>query len=56
MRRPAATQTHRASGSLEDLYRELAPAVLGYLPGWGASDPEDVLGNVFSPVLRGLPS
>lgn len=42
--------------SLEDLYRELAPAVLGYLRGSGAAEPEDLLGDVFVAVLRGLPN
>ena len=55
MRRPAATHTWGASGSLEDLYRELAPAVLGYLRGSGATEPEDLLGDVFVAVIRGLP-
>src|SRR3954471_6694243 len=41
---------------LGDLYRELAPAVLGYLRGSGAAEPEDLLGDVFVAVLRGLPN
>jgi RNA polymerase sigma-70 factor (ECF subfamily) len=56
MRRPAATQTGGATDSLEDLYRELAPAVLGYLRGSGAAEPEDLLGDVFVAVIRGLPN
>ena len=40
---------------LESLYRELAPAVLGYLRGSGAAEPEDLLGDVFVAVVRGLP-
>jgi RNA polymerase sigma-70 factor (ECF subfamily) len=56
MRRPAAPHAWGASGSLEDLYRELAPAVLGYLRGSGAAEPEDLLGDVFVAVIRGLPN
>jgi RNA polymerase sigma factor (sigma-70 family) len=56
MRRPAATQPWAATDSLEDLYRELAPAVLGYLRGSGAAEPEDLLGDVFVAVIRGLPN
>src|SRR5664279_5467707 len=44
------------SRSLEDLYRELAPAVLGYLRGSGAAEPEDLLGDVFVAVIRGIPN
>lgn len=36
------------------LYRRLAPAVLGYLRSQGATDPEDVLGEVFVAVVRDL--
>jgi RNA polymerase sigma-70 factor, ECF subfamily len=36
------------------LYRELAPAVLGYLRAQGVSDPEDILGEVFLQVARDL--
>jgi len=35
-------------------YRELAPAVLGYLRARRAPDPEDVLGEVFLQVSRDL--
>jgi RNA polymerase sigma-70 factor (ECF subfamily) len=38
------------------LYRELAPAVLGYLRAQSVSDPEDVLGEVFLQVARDLRS
>jgi RNA polymerase sigma-70 factor (ECF subfamily) len=44
-----------ASDRLERLYRDLAPAVLGYLRGSGAAEPEDLLGDVFVAVIRGLP-
>jgi RNA polymerase sigma-70 factor (ECF subfamily) len=40
---------------LERIYRDLAPAVLGYLRGSGAAEPEDLLGDVFVAVVRGLP-
>ena len=36
------------------LYRQLAPAVLGYLRAQRAADPEDVLGEVFLQVARDL--
>ncbi len=39
----------------EQLYVDLAPAVLGYLRAQGASDPEDMLGDVFVNVVKGLP-
>ncbi len=35
-----------------ELYRELAPAVLGYLRSQRLPDPEDVLGEVFLQVAR----
>ena len=37
------------------LYEELAPKVVGYLRAHGATDPEDVAGEVFLQVVRGLP-
>lgn len=37
------------------LYRDLAPVVLGYLHARGAKEPEDLLGQVFLDVVRGLP-
>lgn len=40
--------------ALERLYRELAPAVLGYLRGQGAVEPEDVTSEVFVGLVRGL--
>ena len=40
--------------SAEDVYRRLAPAVLGYLRAQRAPDPEDVLGEVFLQVARDL--
>jgi RNA polymerase sigma-70 factor, ECF subfamily len=40
--------------ALEAIYRELAPAVLGYLRGQGAREPEDQTSEVFVGVVRGL--
>lgn len=37
------------------VYRDLAPVVLGYLRARGAREPEDLLGEVFLDVVRGLP-
>ena len=44
----------RAGGewAWEALYRQFAPSVLGYLRTRGASEPEDVLGEVFLQVVR----
>jgi RNA polymerase sigma factor (sigma-70 family) len=36
------------------VYRDLAPVVFGYLRGRGASEPEDVLAEVFIQVVRKL--
>lgn len=38
----------------ERIYRDLAPRVAGYLRGHGASDPEDLAGEVLLQVVRGL--
>jgi RNA polymerase sigma-70 factor (ECF subfamily) len=40
---------------VERLYRDLAPAVRGYLRAQGVDDVDDVLGEVFLHVVRGLP-
>lgn len=40
----------------EDVYREFAPAVLGYLRGSGVAEPEDLLGDVFVQVARSIGS
>ncbi len=40
--------------SLEATYRSLAPAVLGYFRSKRASEPEELLGEVFVGVARGL--
>jgi RNA polymerase sigma-70 factor (ECF subfamily) len=37
------------------IYEELAPKIIGYLRAHGAADPEDVAGEVFLQVFRGLP-
>jgi RNA polymerase sigma-70 factor (ECF subfamily) len=37
------------------IYEELAPKLIGYLRAQGAADPEDVAGEVFLHVFRGLP-
>jgi RNA polymerase sigma factor (sigma-70 family) len=39
-----------------DLYRDLAPSVLGYLRGHGAPDADDLVGEVFLQVVRDLGS
>ncbi|MGH2767421.1 MAG: RNA polymerase sigma factor [Actinomycetota bacterium] len=36
------------------IYRALAPPVLGYLRARGAADPEDLMGEVFVHLVRGL--
>lgn len=38
------------------LYRDVAPLVLGYLRSRGAREPEDLTGEVFIQIARGLPS
>jgi RNA polymerase sigma-70 factor (ECF subfamily) len=38
-----------------EIYRDLAPPVLGYLRANGSPDPEDVLGEVFLQIARDLP-
>lgn len=37
------------------IYRDLAPAVVGYLRARGAHEPEDLTGEVFLQVVRDLP-
>jgi RNA polymerase sigma factor (sigma-70 family) len=41
--------------SADEVYRTLAPRVVGYLRARGAEDPEDVAGEVFLQVTRDLP-
>jgi RNA polymerase sigma-70 factor (ECF subfamily) len=43
-----------APWALEAVYRDLAPAVLGYLRGQRAVEPEDLTSEVFVGVVRGL--
>jgi RNA polymerase sigma factor (sigma-70 family) len=45
------TRPRRDAG---DVYRDLAPAVLGYLRAQRVPDPEDLLGEVFVQVARDL--
>jgi RNA polymerase sigma factor (sigma-70 family) len=49
-----ATVAHGPARDPGDVYRALAPAVLGYLRGSGVEDPEDTLGEVFVHVVRDL--
>jgi RNA polymerase sigma-70 factor (ECF subfamily) len=44
-----------SEGAWTRIYEELAPRILGYLRGHGAADPEDLTGEVFLGVVRGLP-
>ena len=44
-----------AAPEAADVYRALAPAVLGYLRSQRAAEPEDLLGEVFLQVVRDLP-
>jgi RNA polymerase sigma factor (sigma-70 family) len=37
-----------------DLYRQLAPVVLGYVRSQGAAEPEDLLGEIFLQVVRDI--
>ena len=49
-----AGRSHAAPDAA-DVYRALAPAVLGYLRSQRASEPEDLLGEVFLQVVRDVP-
>ncbi len=44
----------RTQGEAGAVYRELAPAVLGYLRTQGVAEPEDLLGEIFLQVARDL--
>src|SRR5947207_671324 len=48
------SQAAEAVRTVEDVFVALAPAVLGYLRSAGAADSENVLGDVFVRVTRGL--
>src|SRR3954471_21843660 len=41
--------------AIAHIYRALAPAVIGYLRGAGARDPENLAGDVFVGVIEALP-
>lgn len=41
-------------GAWAEIYRDLAPGILGYLRGRGAAEPEDLLGEVFLQAVRDL--
>jgi RNA polymerase sigma factor (sigma-70 family) len=43
-----------AEWAWERIYRELAPTVTGYLRAHGAGEPDDLTGEVFLQVVRGL--
>lgn len=43
-----------ASGRADQAFRSLGPAVLAYVRGQGADDPEDLLGEVFFQVARSI--
>lgn len=43
-----------AEPAWREIYQELSPAVLGYLRGRGAAEPEDLTGEVFLQVVRDL--
>lgn len=45
-----------AEWAWEQLYRDLAPRVRGYLVSLGASDPDNLLGEVWFDVARGIGS
>lgn len=55
---PGILEAARAGGewAWAALYRDLAPSVRGYLRARGASDPDDVLGEVFLHLVRDLRS
>jgi RNA polymerase sigma factor (sigma-70 family) len=43
-----------ADSAWREIYAELSPAVLGYLRGRGAAEPDDLTGEVFLQVVRDL--
>src|SRR5690242_15973158 len=45
-----------ARDAIESLSTALAPAVIGYLRGSGVADPENVAGDVFVAMVKGLPT
>ena len=44
-----------ADWAWDRIYRDLAPAVRGYLRGHGATEPDDLVGEVFLGLVRELP-
>ncbi|HEX9891059.1 MAG TPA: sigma-70 family RNA polymerase sigma factor [Actinomycetota bacterium] len=52
--RTLAEARRRRPDALAALYRDLAPAVLGYLRGQGAAEPEDLTSDTFVGMVRGL--
>ena len=53
-RGPWPVRRHAARRDAGDVYRSLAPAVLGYLRAQRAADAEDLLGEVFLQVVKDL--
>jgi RNA polymerase sigma-70 factor (ECF subfamily) len=55
---PSILDAARAGGewAWTEIYRDLAPVLLGYLRSQGAREPEDLLGDVFVQVVRGIDS
>jgi RNA polymerase sigma-70 factor (ECF subfamily) len=45
----------RADWAWARIYEELAPKLIGYLRAHGAEDPEDLAGEVFLQMVRGMP-
>jgi RNA polymerase sigma factor (sigma-70 family) len=43
------------SAEIEEIYRELAPPLLGYFRSHGSAAPEDLVATFFSQVVRDLP-
>jgi RNA polymerase sigma-70 factor (ECF subfamily) len=44
------------AAAITEVYRCLAPAVMGYLRGAGVRDPDNVAGDVFEGMVRSLPN
>ena len=55
---PQILDAARAGGewAWAEIYNDLAPTVLGYLRSQGAREPDDLLGDVFVHVVRGIHS
>jgi RNA polymerase sigma-70 factor (ECF subfamily) len=50
-----AAARHGDRTAISEIYRAFAPGIIGYLRGAGARDPENLAGDVFVGVIRGLP-